>query len=270
MIEGSRWPSWVFRVAIAAISLFIIAPIAVVLIGSFTAGDSVVFPPQGLSLRWYVTLVRGHADLVEAFWVSLELALVSAGLATAVGLLAGFALVRYDFAGRQPLTLLFLSPLLVPSIVIGIAMLQFLSTIGLGFHPAGLLLGHVIITLPFAIRLIVASLVGLDPALELAARSLGAGRLAVFRRITLPLIRAGVVSGFILAFIVSFENVTVSLFLVSPQLVTLPVRIFGYIENSPTPVVTVASALLLFASGVLIAVLQRLVGVDRLWGSAHS
>lgn len=270
MIEGSRWPSYLFRAVVAAICLFILAPIAVVLIGSFTAGDSVVFPPQGLSLRWYVTLVRGHADLVEAFWVSLELAIASAALSTALGLLAAFALVRYDFVGRQPVTLLFLSPLLVPSIVIGIAMLQFLSRIGLGFHPAGLLLAHVVLTLPFTIRLIVASLLGLDPTLEFAARSLGAGRLAVFRRITLPLIRPGVVSGFIFAFIVSFENVTVSLFLVSPELVTLPVRIFGYIENSPTPVVTVASALLLFTSAILIALLQRLVGIDRLWGSERA
>ena len=147
---------------------------------------------------------------------------------------AALAIARHQFRGREALSALFLSPLMIPHVVLGIAFLRFFTQIGvLGTFP-GLLIAHVVIVFPFALRLTLAAATGMDRSIEMAALSLGAGSWTLFRRVTLPLILPGVVSGGALAFIQSFDEVTMTVFLAAPGIETLPVRMFLYIQTIST------------------------------------
>jgi putative spermidine/putrescine transport system permease protein len=248
-------PTLAYRVALLLILVFIAAPIAVVLLSSVNATQYLRFPPEGFSTRWW------QAALSERWmgptWFSLQLAGATAILATVLGTLAALGVHRGRFPGREGFLAVLLSPLILPQIVTGAALLQFLALTDLrdllGF-PA-LLLGHVVITLPYAVRTVTVSLHGLDPRLEWAAQDLGANPLQTFRRVTLPLIKNGVFAGFVFAFIVSFNDVPISLFLGRPGSQPIPIAILGYVESrfdpavSAVAVVTVAIVLALIALG---------------------
>ena len=177
---------------------------------------------------------------------------------------AALAIARHRFPGREAITALFLSPLMVPHIVLGIAFLRFFTQIGLGGTFVGLVLSHIIIILPFALRLILAASTGMDRSIENAAASLGASSLTTFRRVTLPLILPGVASGWVLAFINSFDEVTMTIFIASPETTTLPVRLFLYIQDNIDPLVAAVSAALIFMTVAAMLVLDRLYGLERL------
>jgi len=146
-----------------------------------------------------------------------------------------------------------------------VSFLRLFSSIGLNGSFAGLVIGHVIVILPFALRLTLAAATGMDPAVERAAVSLGASRLTVFRRVTLPLILPGIVSGWLLAFITSFDELTMSVFIASPSTTTLPVRMFLQIQDTIDPMVAAVSALLIAGTVVVMLALDRLVGLERLF-----
>jgi putative spermidine/putrescine transport system permease protein len=245
---------------------FILSPIAVILIASFTAADYTSFPPQGWSLRWYAEIPR-HPEFLEALWVSLVVAAVSATLATILGTLAALSLVRYRFRGRALFNAFFLSPLMLPTVILGLALLQFYALVGITRTPASLVCGHLVITVPYVIRLVGAGLAGLDPSLERAAMSLGATPWRTFRAITLPLIGPGVAAGAAFAAIVSFDDVNIALFLASPRAPTLPVRIFTYIEQTFDPLVTAVCSVLILLTLAAIVVVERGIGLGRLFGA---
>jgi putative spermidine/putrescine transport system permease protein len=249
--------------------LFVLAPIVVVLASSLTAADYTSFPPQGLSLRWYLEIPR-HPEFLDSLRVSLVVAAATAALATALGTLAALALVRHRFRGRDLLNGLFLSPLMVPTVILGVALLQFYTLAGITRTPFSLICGHLVITVPYVVRLVSASLAGLDRTLELAAMSLGATPWQAFRRVTLPLARPGIVAGAAFAAITSFDDVSVALFLASPRAVTLPVRIFTYIEQTFDPLVTAVCSILIVLAAIAVAIIERLVGLGRLFGATHS
>ncbi len=161
-------------------------------------------------------------------YLSVEVALPATLMTTALGLPAAVGIVRYRFPGRELVNAFVLSPLVLPSVVIGIAMLQFYNQISVGATFAGLVLGHVVITLPYAVRLIAAGMTGLDPNAERAAQSLGASPISAFCRVTLPVVFPAILAGAVFAFITSFDDVSISLFLATPRMVTLPVRIFAF------------------------------------------
>jgi putative spermidine/putrescine transport system permease protein len=242
----------------------LLLPMAIVLVTSFTAASYVSFPPQGFTVRWYAVALAKQ-EFVDSFVYSLIIAAITAVIATALGGLVAIALVRFRFAGRDALDAFFMSPLVLPTIVIGIGMLQFFSQ--LGFHATGVMLiaGHVVITTPYAIRLIGASLAGIDPTLERAARNLGAAPLRAFAAVTLPLIRPGVAAGAIFAFITSFDNVTVSIFLATPRQITLPVRIFNLWDQPLEPWLIAISALVILFTVALIALIERTIGLTGLY-----
>jgi putative spermidine/putrescine transport system permease protein len=177
---------------------------------------------------------------------------------------AALAIARHQFPGREVMTALFLSPLMVPHIVLGIAFLRFFTQIGLGGTFTGLVLSHVVIIIPFALRLILASSTGMDRSIENAAASLGASSFTTFRRVTLPLFLPGVASGWVLAFINSFDEVTMTVFIASPETTTLPVRLFLYIQDNIDPLVAAVSAALIFMTVAAMLVLDRLYGLERL------
>jgi putative spermidine/putrescine transport system permease protein len=246
---------------------FVLAPIVIVCVVAFTPEGYLSLPTRGLSLRWF-RAIADYPEFVRAFRDSLVLAALSSSIAVALATPAALAIARYRFVGRDAMLALFMSPLMIPHVVLGIAFLRFFTAVGLGGTFGGLVLSHIVVVMPFALRLVLASCVGMDRSVEHAAISLGAGRLTVFRRVTLPLILPGVVSGWVLAFITSFDEVTMTVFIASPSTVTLPVRMFLYIQDNIDPLVTSVSAALIFLTVIAMVILDRVYGLDRLFVGA--
>ncbi len=243
---------------------FILAPLAIVCVVAFTPLGYISLPTDGLSLRWFRAILD-NPRFIRAFWLSLGLGIASSLVSTALAVPAALAIARFRFPGREAIAAFLLSPLMIPPIVLGVAFLRFFTMAHINGTFGGMVMAHVIIILPFALRLVLASATGMDLAVERAAVSLGAGRFTVFRRITLPLILPGIVSGWLLAFITSFDELTMSIFIASPSLTTLPVRMFLYIEDTIDPLVAAVSTLMIAGTAVLMGVLDRLVGLERLF-----
>jgi putative spermidine/putrescine transport system permease protein len=243
--------------------VFMLAPIVIVCIVAFTPEGYLSFPTHGLSLRWFRAIAQ-YPEFIRAFWVSIWLGALSSVIALSLSVPAALAIARYRFKGRDALATLFMSPLMIPPVVLGIAFLRFFSLVGLGGTFVGLVLSHVVIVFPFALRLTLASAVGMDRAIEQAAVSLGASDWTVFRRVTLPLILPGLVSGWALAFIQSFDEVTMTVFVAAPGTETLPVRMFLYIQDNIDPLVTSVSASVIALTAIALITLDRLYGLERL------
>lgn len=245
---------------------FLLAPVVVVVLVAFTPEGWLKIPTTSFSLRWFREIAR-HPEFIEAFRNSLVIAVAASGLATLLGTLAALGIVRYRFPGRDLVNSFLLSPLMVPTVVTGVALLYFFSRVGLAATVPGIVAAHVIVTGPYVIRTVSASLAGFDRSLELAAMTLGADRLQTFFRITFPLILPGVTAGALFAFIVSFDELTVTLFVTGPKLVTLPIRIYNHITYITDPLVAAVSAAIVFLTVGVVLVLERLVGLDRLLGT---
>jgi len=243
--------------------VFMLAPIVVVCLVAFTPEGYLSLPTGGFSLRWFRAIAR-YPEFIGAFWTSIWLGALSSALALSFSVPAALAIARHRFKGRDALAALFLSPLMIPHVVLGIAFLRFFTLFGLGGTFAGLVLSHLVIVFPFALRLTLASATGMDRAIEQAAISLGATDWMVVRRITLPLIAPGIVSGWALAFIQSFDEVTMTVFVAAPGTETLPVRMFLYIQDNIDPLVTSVSASVIAITVAALVALDRLYGLDRL------
>jgi len=243
--------------------IFMVAPIAIVCVVAFTPEGFLSIPTTEWSLRWFRAIAR-YPEFIEAFWNTLLLGALSSAVAIALSVPAALAIARERFAGREAFTAIFLSPLMIPHVVLGIAFLRFFTQVGLGGTFAGLVLAHIVIVFPFALRLVLASATGMDRALENAAVSLGASGFTVFRRVTLPLILPGVASGWMLAFIQSFDEVTMTVFIAAPGATTLPVRMFLYIQDNIDPLVTSVSAVVIVITVVFMVLLDRIYGLDKL------
>jgi len=248
----------------ALFTLFILAPILVVCTVAFTPEGYLSLPVHGASLRWFRAIWQ-NSDFVDAFAESLWLALASSTITVALAVPAALALARHRFPGREALATFFLSPLMIPPVVLGIAFLRFFTQIGLSGTFAGLVAAHTIVIFPFALRLVLAAASGMDTRIENAAVSLGAGGWTVFRRIVLPLMLPGVVSGWVLAFIASFDELTMTIFIAAPSTTTLPVRMFLYIQDNIDPLVAAVSAVLIAVTLAAMLVLDRLYGLERLF-----
>jgi putative spermidine/putrescine transport system permease protein len=241
---------------------FMLAPLVVVCLVAFTPTDTLAVPWHDFSLRWFRAVFE-HSDLVQSFWNSLSVAAIAATLAVLLAIPAGLAIARHDFPGRQALNALLMSPLIVPHLVLGVAMLRLFALLGVRGSSLWLTLAHVVIVTPYALRLMVAALAGSDRSIEQAAASLGAGRWTVFRRITLPLMLPGITGGWMLSFINSFDEVTMSIFITSPQTVTLPVRMYMLATESIDPMMAAVSALIVALTAAVMLLLDRLYGLDK-------
>lgn len=258
-------PSLGLATYVALVCCFSVAPVAVILLESLTAADYITFPPRGISLRWYIEIAH-RPEFIESLKVSAIVAMATAIGATAIGTMASLALVRYRFPGREIIQSLFMAPLSLPALVLGIALLRFYIAAGLPRDVSTLIIAHLVVTTPFAIRLVTVALTGLDANLELAANSLGASRWRTFRYVTLPLIRPGIVASLLFTFIISFDEVAVSLFLSSPTAMTLPVLVFAYVEQNYDPFITAISSVLVLFAILMTVVLERTVGIGRIFG----
>ena len=241
---------------------FMLAPLVVVCLVAFTPADTLSMPGTDWSLRWF-RAVFAHGDLTTSFANSLVVAVLAASGSVLLAVPASIAIARYHFTGRQALSGLLMSPLIVPHLVLGVAMLRLFALLDARGSTLWLTLAHVVVVTPYALRLMLAALAGADASVEQAAQSLGASRWTVFRRITLPLMLPGVTGGWLLAFINSFDEVTMSIFITSPQTVTLPVRMYMLATESIDPMMAAVSALIVGMTAVVMLVLDRLYGLDR-------
>jgi putative spermidine/putrescine transport system permease protein len=260
-LHRTELPWATLRIVVGAVFAFILGPIVITAAVSFNGTARSVFPPQGFSLRWW-------SEALEWKWLdplifSLELAALVALVSSLTGTMVAFAMVRGQFRGKALVEMLLMGPLILPSLVTGIALLQFLHAMGLGSFVGfwGLLIGHVIICLPFSVRTVAIALKTMPASLEAAAASLGASTGSVLRRVTLPVIGGGVFAGMAFSFVHSFTDVNLSLFLASPGERPVTVAILSFLEFGFAPTLAAVSMISLFIPLLLIMVLQRFVPI---------
>lgn len=241
---------------------FIVAPLLVVVAVSFTSKGYISMPTEGLSLRWFRAILDAN-EIVQAFVFSLWLGLVSATVAIVLAVPAALALERYRFPGRGALMGFFMSPLMIPQVVLGVAFLRFFNLVGVNGSFIWLAFTHVIVVMPYALRLVLSAATGMDRDAEHAALSLGASRWTAFRRIVLPMILPGIVGGWLLSFIQSFDELTMTVFVATPGTMTLPVAMYNQITHTIDPLVAAVSTVMIAGTLVLMILLDRIVGLDR-------
>ena len=254
--------------AILVVTLvFLVLPIVVSIMMSFDGREYLgKFPPPDYSLHWYARFFS-DAYYLRGLKTSVIIAVVATVVSTTAGVSAAIVLDRYEFPGKAALEALFLSPLVVPAVVIGFALLLFFALLGVFDGFTRLLGGHIIITLPYTVRTTLAGLVGIRKTLTEAAMSLGANERRAFWDVTFPLARTGMIAGAVFAFAFSMDDVAVSLFLTSPDSYTLPVAMTSMMRtNFDLTIAAAAVVLMLFTVG-LIFVLDWIVGIDRLIGT---
>jgi len=239
--------------------LLLVAPLAVVVAISFTSNAMLQFPPEGFSLRWYVQILK-QPEFLHATVTSLQLAVASAAASVLLGTTAAIGIRRHGFPGRAAVEGLLLSPLMLPQLVLAIALLMYLSRLGLSSSFLGLWLGHVLVTMPYVVRLVLVSLERVDPNIERAARIAGASPMRVFFKVTIWLLMPGVLAGASFAFIMSFDNLVVSLFLTGPRITTLPVEIYGHLEYADDPLLTAVSSVVILGILAMLLLMERTIG----------
>lgn len=246
----------------AASLLLLIAPTVVVLVTSFTNSYSLKFPPPSYSLRWYTSLLDA-TQLQDAALTSLKVALVTTSGSVVLGTMAALAIARSRSRWAKALDGLFMSPLVLPALAFGLASLVFFSTLGVELSFWTLAVGHLVVCVPYVLRTTLASLTQLDPALLECSQSLGAGPLYSFRRVTLPTILPGIGAGAFIAFMSSFDNIPVSLFLADARTEMLPIRMWQILENNLDVRTAAVSGVLIVITVAAMAVMERVAGLSR-------
>ncbi|WP_122861382.1 ABC transporter permease [Pseudomonas viridiflava] len=252
----------------ALVVVFMMAPLVVVCLVAFTPENTLSLPTTEFSLRWFKAVFE-RADFIDSFYNSLILAFVSATLATLIAVPAALAITRHSFPGRNFFNALFLSPIIIPHLVLGVAMLRLFALMGVNGSFTWLIFAHVLVITPYVLRLVLAAAIGIDRSAEHAAESLGASRFTLFRQMTLPMILPGVAGGWLLAFINSFDEVTLSIFVTSPATQTLPVRMYVYDTESIDPMMAAVSALVIALTAATMILLDRVYGLDRVLVGKH-
>jgi putative spermidine/putrescine transport system permease protein len=260
MKSRSAIPTSIRALALGAI-VALALPILFITIVSFNNTASLVFPPTGLSLRWYVNIFRSD-QFLNGFYYSCYLASVSAIVGLTAGTAVAFAIARYRFAGRALINVLVMAPLIVPEVVMGLALLVWFSNSSFGLGDAALVVLHALLILPYIVRIVVASLQRTDRNLEDAAMLLGASPLRAALRVTLPMISKGLAAATIFALVISFQDFTATIFLIT-QRQTLPVAIFGYIRTESDPTIAALSTLLIAIAGITVWSIDRTLGIER-------
>lgn len=258
----------VFSGAVFALLAWLLLPLAAIVYASLTIDTTPVFPPTGFSFKWYRALLD-----VESFNSGIRNSLIIASAATLaatpVGVLAAVGLMRWDKPMRATVETILLAPVFVPGLVTGIGLLVTLAWIDVELGIARLIAGHILIVVPYIVRTTYASLAAQDRALEEAARTLGAGEARVLWQIVLPLARPGIIAGMLFSFIVSFDDVTVSLFLADARSITLPLAVLSYIEFNFDPTISAVSAAQIIVTFVAAIILERLFGLKELYGASN-
>jgi len=253
-----------------ALSILLI-PVFIVILTGLNSGDHLTFPPEGFSLRWIFAFFESEV-LLNAFLFSFGLALITMFISTLLGTMAAIFITRFNFPGVNFLRAIFLSPLILPGIVLGLALYIFYISSGWGLSRTytGMVIAHVIVTMPYVIGTVSASLFNFDVHLEEAARSLGANPLTAFRKVTLPNISNGVMAGSIFAFIVSFGQFDVSLFMATPSNTPLPIALYWSLRYTFEPTAAAAGIFAIFLVVTSMLITSRLVNLKKFSGVKFS
>lgn len=253
---------------VALMYFFVLCPLLFILWLSFFKDAILTFPPSGYTLDWYSKALTDDA-FVNGFVTSFQVAILAALCGVALGILAALGIIRYRFRGHHVVNDLLLSPLLVPAIVAGVSIylaylwLENILDVDIVGTYGGLVIAHVCLTIPWTVRLVSASMLGLDPSIEDAARNLGASDRTVLLRITLPMLRPAIVAASLFSFIVSFENLEMSLFLVGPGRMTLPIAILQYLEFNLDPTIAAVSSVQIVLLGAVMLMTDRFVKLSQ-------
>jgi ABC-type spermidine/putrescine transport system permease subunit II len=246
------------RLFVVGAFVFLLAPIVVVVAVSFSPTSALRVPLGDFSLRWYGKFLATSGFRDALLLISLPVAIVASAGATVIGTLAAIGLTRSRFAAGNAVESILMLPLLIPSILLGAALYLVSVAFGAGTNALTLALGHMLLGIPYVIRVVVAALIAVDPRLEEAARSLGCTPVQAFRRVVLPILRSSILSGAIFAFIVSFSDINLALFLSGPETTTLPIQIYSQIFWESDPTIAAASTMQIVVVGCLILIMQRL------------
>ena len=253
-----------WNAAAGGIFLFLFFPLLLVVVISFNP-DGFVFPPSGISAEWYVSMVN-DADLIGAFTLSVAIGVLTAVVTLPPVILASVALRNEVVPGQQYLENVFLFPLMVPEVFLGFALLIYFTSFGLTGSIVGILFGHIMFTTPFALQTILAAMKGVDTHIEEAAHDIGANSMQTLVYVTLPMIKPAIIAGAGYVFILSFTNVTMTLFLVGSGTVTIPVEIYQYISFSIDPTVAAVGSVMILVSTTVVVYLDRVFSVQELSG----
>ena len=267
-MQGTSLPKYLFHGLIVLLYVFLLLPVVAVIFVSFFDSQFLSFPPPGYTFDWFANALN-QAEFVSGFFTSSKVALVATVVGVGSGILASLALVNFEFRGKEAIKGFLLAPLLVPGIVIGTALYVFFIQVAqmTGYNATtsmmGLVVAHVMLTIPWSVRLIVASMGMLDRSVEEAARNLGANAWTTFYRITLPRMRSGIVAAALFSFVISFENLEVSVLLVSPGNTTLPIAMLQYLEWNMDPTLAAASTIQILIIGSLLLISDRFVKLSQ-------
>ncbi len=242
--------------------LFLILPIFVIVFSAFSPSEYPKFPPKGFSFRWF-TAVFENPQWLDSLWMSAILLIIVTPLTVILGTMASYALARLKFKGKSLVQSLILSPLMIPQVVLGISLLYLFTMMGINGSILALVVGHMIVCFPYVVRTVSVSVTNLNPALEKASMNLGATPLQTFYKITIPLIKPGILAGTVFSAVTSFGEISISLFVSSPSTVTVPVRTFGYIDQTFDPSVNAISVIFIIISVIALIIIERTIGLSK-------
>jgi putative spermidine/putrescine transport system permease protein len=246
--------------------VFLIVPLVVIIGASFTTTPYVTFPPRGFTLQWYQQLAS-HKDFIRSFIDSIIIGFIATAGAVLIGTPAAIGLRLGSVKGQTFLRSVVMAPLTLPTIVTGVALLQIYYTTDLDLPVVGIIIGHVLVTVPYFVRTLGAGLEAVDPIVIEAAESLGASRVLVLRRVMLPAVAPSIFAGMIFVFITSFDQVTMSIFFSNATTTPLPIRIYSYIEFAIDPMIAALSTVLIAFAFAMVITLQKILGLERAFGA---
>ena len=256
-----KWSAFWLNLVVFLILVFLMMPIFVLVVASFSQEGYLVFPPKGFSLQWYRKFFASAA-FISAFKNSVKLSICTTALAMIIGSITAYAIDRSP--RRDVLLSLYVSPLMMPSLVIGLALLQYFKLLGVKLSFWTLLIGQLVITIPYVVRSCVASLYRFNVSLEEAAQTLGANRLVTFGVIIVPLLKPSLIASGCFTFISSFGNTAISIFLSTARMTTLPVRLYTYANYTPDPIIAAISSCTLVMTLVLMFIIEKTSGINNL------
>jgi putative spermidine/putrescine transport system permease protein len=260
-----EWSGVIVKLIVVFGLMFLIFPIIVVIVTSFNKTAYIQFPPESLSLKWYLNILQKY-KFIDGFKISLLIASIVTAISTASGIMAALALVRYNLKGKKLIESYLLSPIILPEVVTGVCLLTFFSSMGMFNNILNLIIGHIIITIPYVIRTVAAVLYRFNRSIEEAAMNLGANPVQTFFKVTFPLIKPGVVAGALFAFIMSFDNFAVSIFLTGPRTETLPIVIFMHLRYETDPTLAAVCTLLIIGIAAVVFFLERFISLEQFAG----
>lgn len=263
---------WLLKAVVAGTVCFLVAPLLMVILASFSRNSALEFPPSALTLQWYS---RIPAPFIDSIFVSLKVAALTTIIAVIVALPAAVALSRTPLPGKDAISAVLLSPLMIPALVIGVGIFQSALLFWEAFRFSLLettfllVLGHLTFAIPFVLRAVLAGFIQFDASVEEAAQNLGASPVHAFFLVTLPVLKQGIASGAIFAFFMSLDDVPIALFIGGGANTTLPVRIFTSVEYSFGWEVMTVSSIIIAGSLFVLLIVDRLIGIEKIFGTAR-